>query len=61
MLPMETVEVVPEEVCLANGKIAFSEGVCDVGGWWRIPLKNMSWFINTFCTKKWILRMKIKE
>ena len=44
---METVEVVVEKVGLAKGKIAFSEGVRDGDGWWRIPLKDMSWFINT--------------
>ena len=56
MLPMETLEVVVEEVGLANGKIAFSELVLDADGWCRIPVKNMSWFLNTLCTKKCVMQ-----
>jgi hypothetical protein len=53
---METLKVVAGEVGLANDKIAFSEHYFDDDGWCRIPLKNMSWFINTLCTKKWIMQ-----
>ena len=56
VLPMETLKVVAGEVGLANDKIAFSEHYFDDDGWCRIPLKNMSWFINMLCTKKWIMQ-----
>ena len=56
VLPMETLKVVAGEVGLTNDKIAFSEHYFDDDGWCRIPLKNMSWFINTLCTKKCIMQ-----